>query len=486
MKAKRSGKTRRTVSKTKLQPVIALLFLGIFGFNCTIWAQPQKSLHNVSAEQAVNLALQHRTELLNARIDLKNQEAYNKEITGAAYPQLSGSFGINRNFNLPVTVLPDFISPSVYGVLDKEDVRDGGGNPIKWDGIVGTFPATFGVPWSANAGISVQQIIFQPDVVIGLKARNSALELYRNQLKVSEDAIKSNVYNTYYGVLVAEKSLAFTKASEDRLKALYKEQEEIYKNGFIEKLDLSKTLVNLNNVSTTVIQLNTLVQNSYAALKFALAIPQKDSLVLSDSLSITWVKEKLLSFEDGFTYENRSEVKTLLSSEKLLALQVKRYTWQSFPTVTAQWNLGTTAQRLKFDFFDTKQQWFFSNLLGLNIGVPIFDGFQRKSKKLQATYALEKNRNTLSQLKQSIDLQIIVNKGNLVDAINAFSSQEENVDLAKQVYSTTREKYQQGLGSSLELLQAETDLQRAYGNYYQSLYQATLARIAYLNALGKL
>ena len=451
-----------------------------------IGQQTSSTVHHVSAQQAVQLALKQRTEVLNARIDLENQVSINREITGQAYPQVRGSIGVNKNFNIPVTVLPDFISPSVYGVLEAEDVRDGNGNPIKFDGVINTFPAQFGVPWQAQLGISVQQIFFQPDVIVGLQARKSALLLYENQLKVSEDSVKSNVFNTYYGALVAEKGLEYTQKSFERLTQLYKEQEELFKNGFIEKLDLEKTKVNLTNVRTTVSRLQNIVKLSYAALKFALALPQTDSLHLTDALTDDMVKDGLLELEADFKYEQRNEIKTLQSSEDLLKLQVKRYKWQAFPTLAATWNVATSAQRQKFDFFDRDGRWFYSNVLGINMNIPIIDANQRREKVRQAELALKKNQNTINQFKQVIDLQTINARTSLKNALDILSNQQENRDLAEKVFNTTKIKYQQGLGSSFEVLQAETDLQTSYSNYYQALYDASIARIGYMRAVGKL
>ncbi|MCA0382441.1 MAG: TolC family protein [Bacteroidetes bacterium] len=448
-------------------------------------AAPQKTVHQLSATQAVEMALKQRAEVLSAQIDINNQEAMNKEITGSALPQVKGSFGITKNFKIPVTVLPDFISPSVYGVLEKEDVRDAQGNPIKFDGIVNTFPAAFGVPWQASLGVSVQQLLFQPDVFVGLKARDGSMELYRNQLKVAEDSVKANVLQAYYGVLIAQKGLAFVSESKQRLLKLFSDQEQLYANGFIEKLDVDKTKVNLNNLTTTESRTSNLVRITYSGLKFALGLPQTDSLVLTDSLTTEFLTQDILSLENDFNYQNRSEIKTIETSNKLLGLQVERYKLQAYPTVAAFWNLQTNAQRQKFDFF-AKERWFFANIAGINVSVPLADGWQRRNRVKQAQYALDKNTLNMERFKQAIDLQLVSARTNLTNAIEQLNAQVENKALAERVYNTTKLKYDRGLGSSFELLQSDADLQESLNNYYQSLYNAVIAKINYTRALGKL
>lgn len=446
----------------------------------------EKVIHHLTAVQAAELALKQRAEVLNASIDVKNQEAFNKEVTGMALPQVRGNIGVGKNFKIPVTVLPDFISPTVYNVLENEGVQDGSGNPIKWDGVVNTFPAQFGVPWQASLSASVQQILFQPEVFIALKAREGAMELYESQLKVVKDSVKYGVYNVYFGVLVGEKGLQYAKESQLRLQQLLKEQEQLYKNGFIEKLDIEKTTVNLNNVTTRVISIQNTVTTSYAGLKFALGIPQADSLHLADQLTDEWIRQNVFALENDFNYEMRNEIIALQKSEALQELQVRRYKMAALPTVTAQWNLSTSAQRQRFNFFDTGDRWFFSNILGMNISVPITDGWQRHNKVKQAQYSLDKTRNSVNQFKQAIDFQIINARTTLASAIAALNNQEENKVLAEKVFNSTKIKYAQGLGSSFEVLQSETDLQNALGSYYQALYNAGIARIAYQRALGKL
>jgi outer membrane protein TolC len=443
-------------------------------------------VHSLSARQAAELALKQRNEVINARLDVANQQAFNRQVTGAAYPQIKGSINLANNFNIPVTVLPDFISPSVYGVLEREGVKDGNGNDIKWDGVINTFPAQFGVPWQASLNASVQQLLFQPDVFVGLKARSYAVDLYEKQVAVAEDSVKSNVYRNYYSVLIAKKGLLFAKESELRLAKLYSDQVQLQKNGFIEKLDIEKTQVSLNNIRTSVTQLENLVSVTEAVLKFSLALPQYAKLILTDSLSEEMLMKDVLLLETGFTYENRSEVRAVMASQELLSLQVQRYKLNAYPTIAAFWNIGTSAQRQRFNFFDTGDRWFYSSIGGINMSMALFDGGQRRNLVKQASIALEKSRNNLNYLKQSVDLQVVSARTSLTNAIAALSSQRQNKELAEKVYASTKTKYENGLGSSFELLQAETSLQQSLSNYFESLYGAVVARIGYVRALGKL
>ena len=440
----------------------------------------------ISAKEAVDLAFKNVYTLKNAQIDYKLQQAQNKEITGQAYPQINGTVSASRFFSIPVTAIPDFISPSIYAVLEQNNVEDGStGTPIKSPGNFGIFPAQFGVPWTASAGFTFQQLLFQPDVFVGLQARQTALDFASSNIKVVEDSIKSNVYNAYYAVLIARKQITFLNESIVRLEKLLHDQDIMYKNGFLEKLELNRTQVNLTNLRTTENRLQNLSRLGTAALKVSLGVSQADSLILKDTLTTAVITTGMLD-NSGFRYEDRSEIQLLGTAQKLQQLNVKRQRLAYVPTVAAFWNYSRNAQRQRFNFFDTGEKWFPTSIVGLNINVPIFDGFQKKYRIRQAQLNLEKTTNTISNLKNIIDFQLEAARIQLTNAVASLNLQENNVELAQLVFNTSRTKFQEGVGSNFELLQAETDLQTAQSNYFQALYDATVARTAYLRAQGRL
>lgn len=439
-----------------------------------------------TAREAVDFALKNVTEIKNLKIDRQLQVAKNNEIKGQAMPQVNGTIGMQHFFSIPVTLLPDFVSPSVYGVLEKEGVQNGSGQPITAPtGPPQYFPARFGVPWQASAGFSFQQLLFQPDVFVGLKARSAALKYADLNVAAMEDSVKSNVYRAYYSVLILEKRKLFLDDGVKRLEKLVSDQEVLFKNGFAERLDIDRTQVNLNNLKSSQSQVNNLIYIGYASLKFAMGINQKDSLVLTDSLSNEIVKKDILD-TTGFKYEDRNEVKLLNQVEELQKLDVKRYKMQYIPTVAAVWNFSGNALRQKFNFFDFSQPWFKTNVAGLNINVPIFDGLQKQSRIQQARLNLEKTRNSLENLERAIDLQREAAYNQFRNAITNLDIQERNMALAEKVYNTTKKKYEQGLGSSFEIIQTESSYEEAQSNYFQALYDATIAKIAYYRSLGRL
>lgn len=441
--------------------------------------------YQLSSKEAVDLAIKQVTEIKNLKIDRQLQVSKNREITGQALPQVNGTVSLTHYFNIPVTLLPDFISPSVYNVLVDQGVKDGNGNPIQQpSGAPELFPARFGVPWQASAGIAIQQLLFQPDVFVGIKARGASLQYADYNIRIMEDSIRNNVYRAYYSVLIAQKRKTILEESVQRLEKLLNDQNEMFKNGFAERLDLDKTQVSLNNLRTSLTQVQNLVILGNAALKFSTGLNQKDSITLTDTLSMDQIKADLL--DPAFKYEDRNEIQLLNTVEKLQKLDVQRYKLAKYPTVSAFYNFSENAQREKFNFFNTNQPWFRTAFAGLNVSVPIFSGLQRNRRIEQAELNLQKTTNNVENLKRAIDLQQVASLSQLKNSLSSLDVQTRNMELAERVYNSTKLKFEQGLGSSFEILQAQTSLEEAQANYFQALYEAVVARFSYLRALGKL
>ncbi len=448
------------------------------------WASAQnQKVNEFSAQQAVEYAMKNAVQVRNAILDLKIQKQVNKEVMAAALPRISGSSSVNHFPNVAVQSFPNFIAQATYGVLEHEGVKDGNGNPIISPGDFGFVQAKFGTSYNANAGIDVSQLLFDGQVFIGLQARRSTLTFSQNQLEVTKEMIKVNVLKIYYQLVVGEKQLTSIEANISRFEKLLADTKEIYKNGFAEKLDVDKVSVQLNNLKTEKIKIRNQLDAGNDGLKFLLNLPQNDQLILTDSISPELIKEDVLT--DTFNYSDRKEYQLLLTAKKLGQYNVKRYQLSNLPTLAAYGNYYTTAQRNEFNFFNDGH-WFASSLIGVKLSMPLFEGFAKKSRVDKAKLELEKTNNSLENLKASIDYDVAQSKLKITASLVTVDNQLGNMELAEKVYNTTKLKYEQGLGSNQEIYNAQTELKVAQNNYYGALYDAIIAKIDFLKAIGKL
>lgn len=435
-----------------------------------------------TAKQAVDYALKNAVQVKNALLDIELQKQTNKEVTAAALPQITGSGALNYNPNVAVQTFPNFIAQGTYGVLVANNVKDGNGNPIVAPSDFGLINAAFGAKYALSGGIDLKQILFDGQVFVGLMARKETIHYSQLAADVTKEQIKANVYKIYYQLVVGQRQIGTITANIDNYEKLLHDTKEIYKNGFAEKLDVDKVQVQLNNLYTQRLKSQNLIDAGIEGLKFLMNMPQKDSLVLTDTLSDEEIKSNIL--DDVYNYEDRKEFQQLESAVKLGQYNVRRYKLSKLPTLSLSANYSKSAQRQKFDFF--KGPYFTSSFVALHLNVPIFEGGFNNAKIAEAKLSLLKYNNNLDQLKASIDNDVTQSRINMRSALITMDSQKKNIELAQNVYNTTKLKYEQGLGSNQEINTAQTDLITAQNNYYSSLYDAIIAKINYLQAAGKL
>jgi len=438
--------------------------------------------HSFTAKEAVDYALANAVQVKNALLDIKLQREQNNEITAAAYPHISGSGSVSYNPNVTVQTFPNFIAQGTYQVLVENNVKNGNGSPIVTPADFGLINAAFGAKYSVNAGIDFSQILFDGQVFVGLQARKASIKNMQLAADVTKEQIKANVYKIYYQLVVGQRQIGTLDANIANYEKLLHDTREIYKNGFAEKLDVDKVQVQLSNLQTQKLKAQNQIDAGTEGLKFLMNIPQQDQLILTDTLSDEELKANIL--DENYNYEDRKEYQQLETLMELGKYNVKRYQLSKLPTVSLAANYSKSAQRQEFDFF--KGPYFTSSFIAIRINVPIFDGGARNANIATAKLNLMKMDNNLSQLKSSIDNDVAQSRINMKSAILTMDTQKKNIDLAQQVYNSTKLKYEQGLGSNQEISTAQADLVTAQNNYYSALYDAIIAKIDYQKAAGKL
>jgi len=463
-------------SNKKAIAIAALLLLSTY-----IRAQ---QTHALSIQEAIAYANKNNVQVKNALLDYKIQEQTNRNITAAAYPQLNASIGTTYFPNVPVQSFPNFISAATYGVLVQEGVKNGSGNPIVAPSDFGFVAAAFGTKWNASGAISLSQILFDGQVFVGLQARKTALDYATRNVEITQENIKVNVYKLYYQLVVSQTQMKQIDANIERASKLLSDTRELYKNGFAEKLDADRATVQLANLETQKLFTQTSIDNGYLGLKFLIGVPLTDSLVLTDKISEENIKEGV-PLENNYQYSDRKEYQFIDATNKLNEYNVKRYKFTYLPTVNLNSQFAKQAFRNQFNFFN-KGDWFSSWNIGLNISIPIFDGFARASNVERARLQLKQTQNQLENLKLTIDDQVQNARNNFNAAIQILQSQRKNMELAEEVYNQSKKKYEAGLGSTIEITTAQTDLVTAQTNFINALYGAVIAKIDFSKAIGKL
>jgi outer membrane protein len=448
--------------------------------------QIQQSLvkHEFTAQQTVEYAVKNNVQVKNALLDYQIQEQTNRNITSAAYPQLAANFGTTYYPNVAVQSFPNFIAAGTYGVLAAEGVKNGSGETIVPPGDFGFIQAQFGTKWTATGGVSLSQILFDGQVFVGLQARQTALDFSKKNIEVTEESIKANIYKVYFQLVVSKTQVAQLDANIERVQKQLHDANEMFKNGFVEKIDVDRASVQLANLQTEKMKVLNIINNGYLGLKFLMGMPAQDELVLTEGITEDRIKEGLLQ-DTADQYKNRKEYQYLELGRRLNEYNVRRYKLSALPTASLSGGFNKIAQRNQFTFFN-KGDWFSSSSIGLNINIPIFRGFANDANIKKAALELKQADNQLESLRLSIDNDIAVATNDFQTAISTLEYQKKNMELAERVYNQAKKKYEIGTGSTLDITNAQSELRIAETNYTSALYDAIIAKVDYLKATGKL
>jgi outer membrane protein TolC len=181
---------------------------------------------------------------------------------------------------------------------------------------------------------------------------------------------------------------------------------------------------------------------------------------------------------------DRVEISQLEKNMELATLDLKNTQVQYIPNFSAfgTFQRVTGAQDLRNVY--QADRWFSTSFVGFRVAIPIFDGFRKSHVIQQNRLQLRQLENVKYNTLQTIQVEEIQAKENLKNSLSALGVQRENRQLAKEVFEMTRIKYQEGVGSNFEVVEADADLKEAETNYYSALYDALIAKVDVEKALG--
>lgn len=429
-------------------------------------SQPQAdtAVRYLSARQCTDYATKNNLQVKNALINIQVQEQTNRGITSAALPQISAEGNLTHYPQVPVQLIPG----EFFGQPGKR------------------IPVSFLTKWTGTASVSLRQILFDGQVFVGLQARRASIELQQRNYEITEQSIRSNIYKIYYQLAAGKTQLGLIDANLDRARVFVKDAGALYRNGFAEKLDADRAQVQLSNLETQRLQVINQLENGYIGLKYLMGMPVQTRLVLTDSVTEAMVKEGAVALSDtgNYSYESRPEYASALKGRELNEYNVKRYRYAALP----QLSLNSAYQRQWFadKFTPTRNEWFPTFLVGLNLNVPIFSGYRRQADLSGARMQLNQINNQIADLENSIDNEVLQARNTFRNSLLTLDNQRQNMQLAEQVYNTTKKKFESGLAGNIEVTNTQADLITAQNNYTNALYSAIVARIDFLKATGNL
>lgn len=445
--------------KTKIYLIILLLFFA----GGMVQAQVTDSLnYKFSLKEAIDYALNHQSAVLNAQIDEEIAKNDVKKTVGTGLPQVSTTFNFQDYLKVPTSLLPG-----------------------EFFGQPGTqIPVKFGVKYNSSAGIELNQLLFDGTYIVGLQASKTYKELsVRTSTRTKIETVVA-VTKAYYSVLVNKEQLTLIDANLVQLTKSFNDTEAMFKNGFAEKIDADRLLVLKNNLETERENATRSLSINIDLLKFQMGMPVTAALEPVDKISDVRAQPVSTSVADTSAYKARIEYSLLETQKKLNLLDVKRYKSTFLPTLKG---FASATKSFQSDnFSNLYDQNYPTSVIGLTLSWNLINGGQRIYQLRNAKLVVKQTENQMQDLKNGIVNEISTTQKLYANSQRSLENQERNLKLAEEILRVTRIKYEQGIGSSLEVTTAETSQKEAQNNYITALYNLLINKVDLDKATGKI
>lgn len=417
----------------------------------------------LSMEEAMALAVKNNVQAKNARLDVDKQRAVNAEVSGLALPNIKAKGEFN-----------DYINP-IQSFVPAEFI---GGPP-------GTFVAVpFTPKFSSTASVTGTQILFDGSVMVALQARNALMKLFEQTSQLTDEEIKYNIQKAYQAIVVANRQSKILDESIAFARSIANDFNAMYEAGFVEKIEADRIMVQVNNLASDSLKVHSMLDISMQMLKYQMGIENEMNIQLTDTSIEEQIEDAEMLMLRDLNFANRTDYNLLQTQLKLNEYDLKRHRLSGLPSLAVFGSAAYTYASNTFaDVFD--KQYIFYSLVGVQLNIPIFDGLQRHNRVKQAKISVMQTRNNIENLELGIAFQKNQSTTQLNNALLTMRNEQRNLDLAKNVLQLAREKYKAGVGSNMEVSQAQTEMLRAQNNYFQALLDAANAKADLKKALGE-
>ncbi|WP_086477490.1 MULTISPECIES: TolC family protein [Arenibacter] len=415
------------------------------------WANGQEQAYKFTLDQAVEFALENNYNAINAGRDLRDAEKQKWETIATGLPQISGDISYQNQLKQQVSLIP---------------AEFGGGEP-------GTFiPIVFGQPQTARATATLKQQLFDGSYIVGIQAAKTFLKYSQNNKEKTDLEIRKSIVEAYGNVLLAQESISILNKNKANLEQNLMETQKLYENGLGEEESVEQLQITLSSIDNQLKNSVRLQEITLQMLNLMLGLDINTPTQLMENLNDLaqqQIRPDLL--ETDFVLDNNVDFKIATNLFQQRELELKLQKSMALPTLNAFINYGSTAYSDSFNFLSKEADWFDASVVGVDLHIPIFSSLGRSAKTQRAKIAVDKAKTQLLETQQNLNLQYKTAKSNYLFSIEEYTTAKENLGLAERIERKNQIKYEEGLASSFELRQAQTQLYNAQQEYLQSMVE---------------
>jgi len=426
-------------------------------------AQESKTT-GLSLQQCVQMAVKKNINVKTARIDDQKSKYKMDEGFAALFPKVNFSSSLTDNVLLPTTVLPgEFL-----------------GKP-------GTMiPLQMGSTYSASAMVSISQVLYNQTALTAVKILKKMSTLSGLSVEKASEDIAFEVAKLY----ALEQTTEEQRKLIDKNILLIERLRDITKitidNGIGKQVDLDRVNVNLENLYTQQSNTQAALEQQLNMIKYMLDLPLDQTILLTDTAEMQLMKNDPVLQTD---FSNHVTIRLLESQKDISILNKKVITNGYLPTLSLSGQAAYQGLQEKFGTYfksSSDNKWYpFANFT-VTLAVPVFDGFEKRSKSRQANLDIQKAQETLANTKESFSMNYKNAMNNYVNNKSTVRRQKQNLELAEKVYKETTLKYREGMAAMSSLLQDEMSLSSAQGGYLTALYNFKEAELKIMSLNGEI
>jgi outer membrane protein TolC len=407
----------------------------------TVAAHAQQAT-SLSLKDALSLALQNNTNILNSELDLKMAQKKVWETTATGLPHVDAKSAY--------TFYPKVPSFPASAFDPKADPN-----------------ATIALMPQQNvvSDLTVSQLIFSGSYIVGLQATKVYYGLTKqNAGKARQDVIET-VANTYHMLQLAEESRNILNQNLNNVNKTLAEINEMNKQGFVEKTDVDQLVVTANTIRNALNQIESNLDVGYKLLKIQIGLQDSARIALTDKIESdeSLTKSSLQLIAETFNINQNVDYQLINTSEQAAKLDLKLARAAYLPTLSGFYDHTEKAKAPIFDFQP-------KDLIGVNLSLPVFSSGEKAARVAQKKMALEKAQNTRRYVSNSLLMQADQYQNDLKLKLEKYQNQKNSKELSDEIYERTLEKYKQGMASSMDLMNSQNQYLTNLTNYYQSIY----------------
>jgi len=439
--------------------VALVLVLGFFT------AHAQEEPESFSLQEAVDYALQYNYSIINAERDLIDAQKQKWEVIASGLPQISAAVSYQNQLKQPVNQIPaEFF----------------GGEP-------GTFQEViFGQAQSMNATATLRQQIFDGSYIVGIQATEAFLRFTENNRAKTDLEVRESVVTAYGNVLLAQEGVKIAQKNLASLEKTLFETKRVYENGLGDEESVDQLRITFASQENQLKSSQRLEIIALQTLNVLLGRPVGSPLKLTDNLSDltqSYINYNLL--ESELVLEDNIDFRMVDNLNEQRKLELRLAKSRALPTLNAFVNYGFTGFGDQFNFFQSDQDWFGSSVLGVDLRIPIFSSLGRSASTQRAKIAYDKAKTQKEETEQLIWLQHERAKSDYILAIEEYNTSKQNLELAERIESKNQIKFSEGVATSFELSQAQTQLYSAQAQYLNNMVRVINSKTELQNILNK-